>query len=60
MNQLSPTKLLKIVYPYRVISRVALLVLGSLIFLILHESIRHFRARKLSSKRELDYVNRTN
>ena len=60
MKQLSPTKLLKVVYPYWVISRVVLLVLSSLVFLILHESIRHFRARKLSHKQELGYVNRTN
>lgn len=60
MNQLRPTRLLKITYPYWVISRVVFLVLGSLIFLVLHESILHFRTQKLSAKRELGYVNRTN
>ncbi len=50
MNQLSPAKLLKFIYPYWVISRVVLLMLGSLIFLMLHESIRHFRVRKLLAK----------
>lgn len=60
MHQLNLTKLLKIIYPYWVIGRVVALVLGSLLFLILYESIRRFHRLKLSTKRQLGYVNRAN
>lgn len=61
MYQLSLPRLFKLVYPYFVISRVITLLLGSLIFLILHESIHRFRLSKLSDSRVdkgLSYVNR--
>lgn len=60
MNKFSPTRFLRIIYPYWVISKVLILVLSSLIFLILHESMRFIRVQKMLGKREPSYVNRTN
>lgn len=54
------SKLLKFAYPYWVISRVVVLVLASLVFLILYEFIRYSQVLKLSTKRRLNYVNRAN
>jgi len=60
MTQLILTKLFKPVYPYWVVSRVLVLIVGSLIFLALYELTRHFHLRRLSERGELDYVNRIN
>lgn len=61
MHHLTLTRALKLIYPYWVITRVIALVLGSLVFLVLHETIRQLLRRPRSlAKRELSYVNRTN
>jgi hypothetical protein len=61
MHQFTLSQWLKLAYPYWIISRVITLLLGSLIFLILHESIRRLRLSKLAignAGGKLGYVNR--
>lgn len=60
MNRLTLPAVLRFVYPYWVISRVLALVLGSLAFLVLHQSIRYLLHLPILTKQELGYVDRTN
>lgn len=53
------TRVLKVIYPYWVISKVIVLLLGSLVFLVLHGTMRQLlHTLKLSAKQDLSYVNR--
>ncbi len=59
MRHLTPARLLKLFYPYWVVARVITLVVGSLAFLILHETLRYrLYTSNASARRKLSYVNR--
>lgn len=59
MHHLTLARMLKFIYPYWVIARVITLVVGSLAFLILHETLRYMLyIPNASARRKLNYVNR--
>lgn len=59
LTKLNLARLLKWVYPYWVVGRVLALVLGSLIFLVLHEAMRQvLNLSKSPAKPTLNYADR--